>query len=258
MTPQASPRLHVLLATEAPLGVVIRRGPAKWSSTIGWNRETDTFQLGQWVKARLYFNKCDLSPDGQHLLYFALDGQWESEAGGTYIALSRSPFLKALGLWSTVGTWGGSCRFVDNRSYYVDASKEIRRPEGFRRTPDAPGIDAPAGWEEELVQSNAERSVRVSRPLPNGWTLTRSHERKDSHSRHRSVALDRKYYELLRDGCPPVPTDDWEWADWDRHRLVWCASGKLFAGSPGAAGLENVRELHDFNDMKLEAVRAPY
>lgn len=258
MSAQSPPRLHVLLASEAPLAVVIRRGPSKWSCTIGWNRETDTFQLGQWVKARLDFTKCDLSPDGQHLLYFALDGRWESEAGGTYVALSRAPFLKALGLWSTAGTWGGSCRFVDNRSYCVDGDKEIRRPHNLQIVYGPPRTASPHGWKEELVQSESGPRVRTYRPLPGGWVLTHCpRPRMDRHT-HRRTALDRKYYGLHRDGYPSIPTDDWEWADWDRDRLVWCARGKLFAGSLAETGLESVRELHDFNDMKFQAVCAPY
>ena len=65
-------RLHVLLAREAPYAVVIRRGPAKQVCTVGWDRSTDAFTLGQWFKGRIYERRSDLSPDGKHLIYFAL------------------------------------------------------------------------------------------------------------------------------------------------------------------------------------------
>ena len=38
---------------------------------IGWNLNTDEFTLGQWLYGRIYEYRCDLSPDGRYLLYFA-------------------------------------------------------------------------------------------------------------------------------------------------------------------------------------------
>src|SRR4051794_37027692 len=59
-------RLHVLLARDANVGLVIRRGPSKSVCTILWNRERDTFKLGQWMRGRIYERRSDLSPDGLH------------------------------------------------------------------------------------------------------------------------------------------------------------------------------------------------
>src|SRR5437667_11968152 len=56
-------RLHVLFAREAKIGLVIRRGPSKSVCTVLWNRERDTFKLGQWMRGRIYERRCDLSPD---------------------------------------------------------------------------------------------------------------------------------------------------------------------------------------------------
>lgn len=40
-------RLHVLLAREKKVGLVIRRGPSKSVCTVLWDRKRDTFTLGQ-------------------------------------------------------------------------------------------------------------------------------------------------------------------------------------------------------------------
>ncbi len=66
-------RLHVILAREAPKAVVFRRGPSGQVCTLGWDLETDTFTLGQWLKGRIYEYRSDLSPDGEHMIYFATD-----------------------------------------------------------------------------------------------------------------------------------------------------------------------------------------
>lgn len=47
-------RLHVLLARDAPSGLVIRRGASRQVAVIGWDRDTDTFALGQWLRGRIY------------------------------------------------------------------------------------------------------------------------------------------------------------------------------------------------------------
>lgn len=53
MTKPVPARLHVLLAREAPLGVVIRRGPSKTVCTINWDRRRDEFTVGQWMRPHL-------------------------------------------------------------------------------------------------------------------------------------------------------------------------------------------------------------
>ena len=66
-------RLHVILAREAAKAVVFRRGPSDQVCTLGWDLETDTFTMGQWLKGRIYEYRSDLSPDGELMIYFATD-----------------------------------------------------------------------------------------------------------------------------------------------------------------------------------------
>ena len=64
-------RLHAILARRGPNAVVFRRGPSDKVAVIGWDRSNDTFTLGQWLRGRIYPLRCDLSPKGEHLIYFA-------------------------------------------------------------------------------------------------------------------------------------------------------------------------------------------
>src|SRR5690242_7373271 len=84
-------RMHVLLAREAKVGLVIRRGPSKSVCTVLWDRKRDTFKLGQWMRGRIYERRSDLSPNGKLLIYFAMNGHWESETKGAWTAISRVP-----------------------------------------------------------------------------------------------------------------------------------------------------------------------
>ena len=86
------PRLHVLLARDAPTAVVIRRGPTRHTAVVGWNRRDDSFKSGQWLYGRIYERRSDLAPDGRHLIYFAMNGRWTSSAKGAWTAISRAPY----------------------------------------------------------------------------------------------------------------------------------------------------------------------
>lgn len=64
-------RLYVFLARDAPIGVVLRRGPAAWVQLSVWHTDTDRFEHGQWFGGRVYERRCDVSADGALFVYFA-------------------------------------------------------------------------------------------------------------------------------------------------------------------------------------------
>ena len=64
-------RLHTILARRGPNAVIFRRGPSDKVAVVGWDRSNDTFTLGQWLRGRIYPLRCDLSPKGEYLIYFA-------------------------------------------------------------------------------------------------------------------------------------------------------------------------------------------
>jgi hypothetical protein len=93
------PRLYVVWRPESPHAVVLRQGPSKVFCSIGWNLAKDTFSVGQWVKHKLYPERCDISSDGKYLLYFALNGDWNGETKGAWTGLSKAPYLKCVKMW---------------------------------------------------------------------------------------------------------------------------------------------------------------
>jgi hypothetical protein len=115
----------LLLARQAHIGVILRRGPTEWWRTSLWNTKRDAFEGGQWFRGRIYPEKCDVSPNGKLLIYFC--GKWKSrniEAGygATWTAVSRPPYFTALTLWPMGSTWGGHGAFVDDQTVAVVGS----------------------------------------------------------------------------------------------------------------------------------------
>jgi len=159
-------RLHFLLAREAPVGVLFRRGPSRWVRLIRWNVADDTFDLGQWFKGRIYEKRSDLSPDGTKVIYFAqkINRRTLTDPGFTYAwtAISRPPFLTALGLWPKGDCWNGGGLFETNARVllnHADASPHESHP--------AKGLDVISA----VVALGEDNSVLDRRLSRDGWRL---------------------------------------------------------------------------------------
>lgn len=121
--PRPACRLFILTARERPFALILRRGPSAWYHLIAWHTDTDRFEHGAWFRGRIYEERCDLSPDGELFLYFALQGRkFSTSYGGAWTAVSRSPWLHALTLWPHGSTWGGGGRFVGRRKVVLRGS----------------------------------------------------------------------------------------------------------------------------------------
>src|SRR5688500_7460042 len=118
--PRFAPRIHVLLASQAPVGLVSRRGPTRSVATPLWDRERDEFKLCRWCRARICERRCERAPDGKKLLYFAMNGQWASEVRGAWTAISRAPYLKALALFPKGDCWHGGGLWTGKRMYWLN------------------------------------------------------------------------------------------------------------------------------------------
>ena len=67
-----SPRIFCIPALKAPIIAVIRRGPSAWCHLGKWDVDRLAYEPGGWIKANLYPQRCDLSPDGRWFCYFTL------------------------------------------------------------------------------------------------------------------------------------------------------------------------------------------
>jgi hypothetical protein len=274
--PRFAPRIHVLLASAAPVGLVIRRGPSRTVATVLWDRTRDEFTLGQWLKGRIYERRSDLSPDGKYLLYFAMNGKWDSEARGAWSAVSRAPYLKALAVFPKGDCWHGGGLWTGKRTYWLNdgyGHSALRDTTLVRRDtkyhpPESYGGECPGVYYHRLTRGGWRFTGRVSvgkcknkdvfeKPVGPGWTL-----RKIAHSELGSPPGKVCYWdehELVHSPSGTVFTyPGWEWADLDGERLVWASGGRLHSGRVGKDGLEDESELFDFNGMTFEPVEAPY
>ena len=130
---KSAARLWVLLAREAPVGVIFRRGPSKQVLLIKWDMRRDSFEHGQWLKARVYERRCDLSPNGKLLIYFAANYKRPLYS---WTAISKPPYFSAVALWPKGDCWNGGGWFVDDRKMRLNHSpSEAELHSDFRLGP---------------------------------------------------------------------------------------------------------------------------
>lgn len=274
--PAVPSRVHILLASNAPYAVAIRRGPAKRVCTVGWNREKDTFAVGQWLKGRIYERRSDLSPDGKYLIYFALNGRWQSEAAGAWTAISFAPYLKAIGLWANGSAWNGGGLFVSKTEYWLNkftfGHGALRVPAKLTEVPfpfhESYGGECPGvyyvrlqrqGWRFVHYEKKANPGAYTlfEKSIGKGWLLE-----KTAHESQKRGLGHGSYFDTHRlkreNGSEVIDKPGWEWADLDGRRIVWVEKGILYAADLSHEGLGSGKILYDFNKLTYEEIKAPY
>jgi hypothetical protein len=86
-------RLFALFAAAAPKAVILRRGPRTHWRLITWDLRRDTFAPGQWMRGLIRL--CDLSPNGEKLIYWAAQhhasAMWQRTSGRALRARPYEP-----------------------------------------------------------------------------------------------------------------------------------------------------------------------
>jgi hypothetical protein len=279
--------LVVYLAREAPIGVVLRRGPSAWVRLSVWHTDTDAFEHGQWFKGRVYERRCDVSADGSLFVYFARKTKARILAAhhaDSWVAISRPPWFTALALWWVGSTYCAGGYFPDRRP--PSAGGDFGQPSGNAASPKAQalwigGSQPPAqgrlpSWLAltthvpyvDRTISWSERTVYVNRLLRDGWqpvpqapvdTWERRHPHRPltlamTHAGFDYGTYGVEYAVRTEPQAEAIPLGRATWADWDqRGRLVIARGGRLFSWQ--AAG--TLQELADFNQQVPAPAPAP-
>jgi hypothetical protein len=152
-------RLFCLLARQAPVGLIVRRGPGTWVQLSLWHTDTDEIEYGQWFHGRLLEDRCDLSPDGSLFIYFA--SKYGRSPFETWTAISRPPYFTALALWPLGHSWGGGGLFVDEKTVLLNFSPN--------EAP-APCGQEPPRWLKVSMYTGGLGEIFSERLLRDGWT----------------------------------------------------------------------------------------
>jgi hypothetical protein len=234
-----------------------------------WHTDTDTFEHGQWIRARVFERRCDLSADGLLFVAFLRTNAARPRAdqlADTWLAISRPPYFTALALWWVGGTYCSGGLFPDRRSLWLgwqDGPDQGDVPAWLERASSIPHVDRTNNW--------TDRTVFHNRLLRDGWILVADATGESWEHRHphqpvvlvfRELGWDpRAYggphsvaYTLRNASGDPVSLRGVTWADWDRRgRLIMVQAGRLLHWQGPTAPLV----LADFNVQLPESLAAP-
>jgi hypothetical protein len=289
MSKVSSTRIFAILASNAPVAVILRRGPSRQVLLIKWNLRNDMLEYGQWFKGRIYERRCDLSPSGDLLIYFAAKYK---KPFLSWTAISKPPYLTALALWPKGDGWGGGGVFESNRSLQLNhRPEEDKLAKGFHLNKNmrVALCGEHSGWGEDFPIYHSLLSRR-------GWTLVDEGETKEPDwnakivwEYTRPMAYEKSDpcgcrlrmlikgvsqnndawywidYEVLNDRNGllfALPRTDW--ADWDSDGdLVFAKDGKLFRlhrrsfSRFQSRGDEALKQIADLRDLRFEPREAP-
>jgi hypothetical protein len=58
-------RIEAIVARNAAVAVIFRRGPSRRVRMLKWNLSNDRIEGGQWIDAGVRVTRCDVSPNGE-------------------------------------------------------------------------------------------------------------------------------------------------------------------------------------------------
>jgi len=287
-TKKPNARLYVLIARYAPFAAVFRRGPSKSVLLSKWDLRNDTIEHGQWLKGHIYERRCDLSPDGELLIYFAASYKPPLRS---WTAISRLPYLTALTLWKKGDGWGGGGLFSKSGQILLNhRPNEITLAEGFTLPKrfsvelfgDRPGWgeDDPIwsmrlrrdGWKmvqlSDDVKPDWKAKVVWKLSMPTIWQ--KPHPLWSERFTLQMAILGMKErdgpwyvidYALLDRNGDVAAIGRCDWADWAPNGdLLFAQSGCIYRLSPKHRKfglIESSRVIADFNELKFQPVQAP-
>jgi hypothetical protein len=248
---------------------------------LSWNTELHEFRMGQWLKGRIYERRCDLSPSGQKLIYFAANYRAPHL---TWSAISRPPYLTALAMWPKGDAWGGGGLFKDENTVSLNHPGGATRPEGsllpkkmvvepFGKHPGA-GEDDPL-WSTRLLRDGwilkDAGTYKINKfgspigyefPKPKVWTKTRGPWTLSM----RLLGMNEREgpwyileHHISNNGKAVRSLGRTDWADWSLSgEILFAQQGRLYRiRMDGRTGPSEPDQLIDLRELRFEAVGAP-
>ena len=273
MPTRRTARIHLLSARDRPLVIVLRRKPTRVFHVLRWDTRSDVVEAGSWFFGRIYEKRCDVSPDGAWMVYFAAaPGR---PGSNTWTGLAQPPWLKAVAFFAGTGTWLGGGFWSDAHTLRVTAYPGWATPalKSEAAAPRLPFAVERHDWRRdagdlEVLTHRFDRDWQfdesASAPrttVANGanwstrgvtWSWTRRPSRRHPTLRVRGpVDIDTGFAFALDE--EPALLADADWADYDAlGQLVFARAGVLYR-----CALIDLRAARITQSIDLEPLQPP-
>jgi len=210
------------------------------------------------------------------MIYFAMDGKWFGKSKGSWTAVSKTPYLKAIAFYPKGDCWFGGGLWKDNTHYWLNdgdlkarnVSSEVLRVDSMslpagRVSGECPGVYFNRllrdGWKyfHTVEVSRAQSEALFQKPVSDNIVLQKRFFSGFTRAPGRGTYWEE--HELLfRESRTVQEHADWEWADVWQGALLWASKGRLFRGAINESAELDETMIADLNDMAFEAIKAPY
>jgi hypothetical protein len=231
-TEEVPARIHILPAREKPVAVILRRKPSKCFHVMKWNTLTDEIEHGSWFRGKLYSLRCDVSFDGEWMVYLAMGA-----TADTWNGICRPPWLKTVVDGENMGAWFGGGYWAEPEKLMLNGWELPKLPKGerselpFKTAPYRPswGEDEGVlfarlerdGWRRagelgrEYQVPGTKRFLIVCENDP-GWTSQPTERHPVLRMVYRGYLHRGRTYGFHIEGDPERLGPGVEWATWDR------------------------------------------
>jgi len=270
-------RVHILVARESKKAIIIRRGPAKQVCILLWDRNNDTFKVSQWLKGRIYERRSDIAADGKHWIYFAANYKYKNETKGTWTAIARVPWLKALTLYGKGDGWFGGGLMLKGQEFWLNdhecldhflmfESSEVKKSKGYKPKNSYGGECLNVyynrlqrdGW--SYIKYDEDKCVTIfEKKFSTGWIFRKIAHHGGQEKDRQGVYWDE--HELEDSNGKIIVLSNWEWAEYlDNEYIFYIKKGCLYKlkVSTNYDIKKDSIFVHDFNDYKFKELKAPY
>jgi hypothetical protein len=263
MQPSTFPaRIHLLPAKTAPIVIVIRRKPSKLFHVLKWDTDLDELQAGSWFHGKLYPMRCDVSPDGRHMVYLAM-----GSGGHTWNGVCEPPFLRTMAEGENMGTWSGGGYFASDERLLVNSWSPSKGDLPFRCEPlqgEHGGEDLSVlvprlerdGWRRRGLEWGREvervgtSKLTVDQIGDDGWAWRPSKGVPELRMRFLGYLEHGYTFGFELEGHSGL-LDGVDWACYDsRGRLVYTQAGSLYLWGPEDLDRGEPRSVHDLEGLE--------
>jgi len=266
-------RIHLLCARSRPVVLVLRRKPTRVFHLVRWDTRHDTLEPGSWFFGRLYEKRCDVSPDGEWLVYFAAS---QTRSGTrSWTGLAHVPWLKAVAFHAGSGTWLGGGFWRNERTLCLTAypgwdTPELKAEGRPGRLPfaverhdwqrDAGDLEVLTNrFDRDWVADEAVSAPRTSVAKGGSWSVRgvtwawiRAPSARHPRLRVRGPVDTASGFEFSLDDRPDLLADA-DWADYDAlGQLVFARAGVLYRST-----LADLRAGRITQSIDLEPLQPP-
>jgi len=236
---------------------------------LRWRLDTGVLEPGVWVRKKLYPRRCDLSDDGELLLYYLSGGI--NGAYAVLCGLSRVPWLHPLESWDEGDTWGRGWTFSPGAaSQNRDPTRVIETSNGrvpVRRNEHDVGPfinELRRGWSEATDCPprhtadywNECRNLILEKTAPTGDGVLRligGLFETDGGMDGWAPSFESRF-----PARPSITLSNAAWADWDhRGRLLFATKDGRICAETICDGVRTRVEEHDLSAMTPDPQPAP-